>query len=96
MTGMTFILSLLKEADRRTGHSTRETDRLQKIGRLNQLNLDEFVMALQPLLLSDGFYEKSVEIMFGKARHEISEVNVLRLGLRLFSKWYSATARKGM
>ncbi len=76
------------------GLGDRDTERLQKIGRLNQMNLDEFVLALRPLLLSDGYFEETVDKMITRARFEITEGNLRRLGLRLFSKWHCAMARK--
>lgn len=75
------------------GHDTIETQRFREIGVLMQQNARDLVISLRPLLLADGFFEEHVNQMIDRALVEIG-LPSHSTGLRLFSKWNCAFARK--
>lgn len=76
------------------GSNEADTRRLRRIGELMEQNTKDLIIALRPLLLADGYFQKGVDNMVERAVREMSEPNLRRQGLRLFSKWNCAVAVK--
>jgi len=77
-----------------TGNTEDETRRLKRIGDYMLQNTSDFLSSLKPMMLADGFFPRTVELIFGRAKYEMNEQNLRRVGLRLFWKWHCASARK--
>jgi hypothetical protein len=77
-----------------TSHDPNETRRYREIGTLMQENAKDLVTSLRPLLLNDGFFEGHVNQMIDRALKEISSGSLPHGGVRVFTKWNCAFARK--